>query len=209
MSSRTPCHASSILRQVARASRAPITASRAFSTSSTQYATAAVASSTQYFLCMRQLLLHSPWNVCGDAHATLAPVKSQLVDNLPKRFQGIKFGIQLSPSSTPRPPRQKTPLVHDLSEAAYNSIKEIEVPESSAYAEVAPLLVGPTAALVFPAVSPAHLAAAFKVLAPGPAGSATAPPTRFQEPRLLRAAVPERSGEVAALRRPAEAASLT
>ncbi|EGY15512.1 hypothetical protein D7B24_008339 [Verticillium nonalfalfae] len=28
------------------------------------------------------------------ATATLAPVKSQLVDNLPKRFQGIKFGIQ-------------------------------------------------------------------------------------------------------------------
>ncbi|KAK1999575.1 hypothetical protein LX36DRAFT_655367, partial [Colletotrichum falcatum] len=60
------------------------------------------------------------------------------------------------------------PLVHDLSAAAYEAMKEFEPPADSAYAQISPLLCGPTAALVFPAVSPAHLAAALRVLAPSP-----------------------------------------
>ncbi|KAF6814016.1 ribosomal protein [Colletotrichum sojae] len=74
----------------------------------------------------------------------------------------------------------KAPLVHDLSMAAYEAMKNIEVPEDSAYAQISPLLCGPTAALVFPAVSPAHLAAALKILAPSPGKFAA--PTRKKSP---------------------------
>ncbi|KAK3318893.1 hypothetical protein B0H66DRAFT_252326 [Apodospora peruviana] len=60
---------------------------------------------------------------------------------------------------------------HDLSEAAYEAIKAATasgMPESSQYAELSPLLVGPCALLTIPAVSPAHLAAALNILAPSP-----------------------------------------
>lgn len=60
------------------------------------------------------------------------------------------------------------PLIHDLSAAAYEQINRMEVPEDSSYAQVQPLMVGPVAALVLPAVSPAHVAAALSVLAPVP-----------------------------------------
>ncbi|KAM0200364.1 hypothetical protein ACHAPA_004910 [Fusarium lateritium] len=58
------------------------------------------------------------------------------------------------------------PVVHDLSAAAYDAIKNAEVPEDSNYAQIEPVLVGPVAALILPAVSPAHVAAALSVLAP-------------------------------------------
>ncbi|KJR88621.1 uncharacterized protein SPSK_07693 [Sporothrix schenckii 1099-18] len=62
---------------------------------------------------------------------------------------------------------------HDLSDAAYASIKAAEQdgrtgPESSVYGQLKPLLVGPMALLTFPDVSPAHLAAALSVLSPSP-----------------------------------------
>lgn len=62
---------------------------------------------------------------------------------------------------------------HDLSKAAYKAVQaatkgDAPLPESSAYAQIAPLLVGPLAILTLPAVSPAHLAAALSVLAPSP-----------------------------------------
>lgn len=62
---------------------------------------------------------------------------------------------------------------HDLSKAAYQSVKAAmksnkEQPDSSAYTQLSPLLVGPLAVLTIPVVSPAHLAAALKVLAPSP-----------------------------------------
>ncbi|KAG7287677.1 hypothetical protein NEMBOFW57_007190 [Staphylotrichum longicolle] len=62
---------------------------------------------------------------------------------------------------------------HDLSKAAYKSVKaattgDVPLPESSAYGEISPLLVGPLAILTLPAVSPAHLAAALSVLSPSP-----------------------------------------
>lgn len=76
----------------------------------------------------------------------------------------------------------RAPLVHDLSEDAYEAMKKIEVPEGSAYAQLEPLLVGPVAALVLPAVSPQHLAAALKVLSPGAPGTPFAPPMRRKNP---------------------------
>lgn len=60
------------------------------------------------------------------------------------------------------------PIVHDLSTAAYDAIKNAEVPEDSNYAQIEPVMVGPLAALVLPAVSPAHISAALSVLAPVP-----------------------------------------
>ncbi|KAF9873721.1 hypothetical protein CkaCkLH20_08831 [Colletotrichum karsti] len=78
------------------------------------------------------------------------------------------------------PQGRKGPIVHDLSMSAYEAMKSFEVPADSAYAQIAPLMCGPTAALVFPAVSPAHLAAALKVLSPSP--PAFAAPTRKKQP---------------------------
>ncbi|KAF3067025.1 hypothetical protein GL218_08923 [Daldinia childiae] len=60
--------------------------------------------------------------------------------------------------------------MHDLSSTAYKAINQAAtaVDESSAYYQVSPLLVGPVAAITFPAVSPAHLAAVLSVLSPSP-----------------------------------------
>ncbi|KAI3331600.1 hypothetical protein HD806DRAFT_477862 [Xylariaceae sp. AK1471] len=66
---------------------------------------------------------------------------------------------------------------HDLSKTAYEAIKEATVDESSMYAQISPLLIGPVAAVSFPTVSPAHLAAVLKVLAPSPPAF-PAPPRR-------------------------------
>ncbi|PTB73716.1 hypothetical protein M440DRAFT_1403908 [Trichoderma longibrachiatum ATCC 18648] len=74
----------------------------------------------------------------------------------------------------------KGPIVHDLSEAAYEQIKNVEIPPNSAYAQIEPLMVGPLAGLIIPAVSPAHVAAALSVLAPVP-GKFPAP-TRRKNP---------------------------
>lgn len=82
--------------------------------------------------------------------------------------------------TTPRTTRHG-PLVHDLSLAAYQALKNTEPPADSAYAQLAPLLTGPVAALVFPALSPPHLAAALSVLSPGPAFPA---PSRKKAPGL-------------------------
>lgn len=73
---------------------------------------------------------------------------------------------------------------HDLSKAAYKAIKSIpqepEKLDQSPYGQLAPLMVGPLAALTFPAVSPAHLAAALSILSPqGPAFPA---PSRKKNP---------------------------
>ncbi|KAL5615683.1 hypothetical protein BROUX41_005714 [Berkeleyomyces rouxiae] len=70
---------------------------------------------------------------------------------------------------------------HDLSRAAYNAIKSSEETRDSNtfHATMEPLLSGPIAALCFPAVSPAHLAAALSILSPNPAAPA---PTRRSRP---------------------------
>ncbi|PKS06680.1 hypothetical protein jhhlp_006754 [Lomentospora prolificans] len=65
-------------------------------------------------------------------------------------------------------------LVHDLSLAAYRSVKRAEeqgiasANPDSTYAQLSPLMTGPVAALIFPAVSPPHLAAALSILSPTP-----------------------------------------
>lgn len=55
---------------------------------------------------------------------------------------------------------------HDLSDEAYKATRDAIISSDSAYAQLEPLLIGPLAALILPAVSPAHLAAALTVLAP-------------------------------------------
>jgi large subunit ribosomal protein L10 len=82
---------------------------------------------------------------------------------------------QVAPTTVSSASGEKVQVVynHDLSKSAYNVAKgiakgEIPVPESSIYAQISPLLVGPLAIFTLPAVSPAHLAAALSVLAPSP-----------------------------------------
>lgn len=60
------------------------------------------------------------------------------------------------------------PLVHDLSKAAYEATRGRELPQDSAFAQLEPLMIGPMAALVLPALSTAHLAAALSILSPVP-----------------------------------------
>lgn len=56
---------------------------------------------------------------------------------------------------------------HDLSSTAYEAIQKANTEDpNSTYAQISPLLTGPVAALTMPTVSPAHLAAALKILAP-------------------------------------------
>ncbi|KAK4444920.1 hypothetical protein QBC34DRAFT_414280 [Podospora aff. communis PSN243] len=79
----------------------------------------------------------------------------------------------------------KTVYNHDLSEAAYEAVKAATKankvqPDSSAYNDLAPLMVGPLAVVTFPVVSPQHLAVALKVLAPSP--PAFPAPTRRKRP---------------------------
>ncbi|KAK3390798.1 hypothetical protein B0H63DRAFT_429492 [Podospora didyma] len=74
---------------------------------------------------------------------------------------------------------------HDLSKAAFDVVKDVTtgvtpLPASSPYAQLAPLMVGPLAVLSFPAVSPAHLAAALSILSPSP--PAFPAPTRRKNP---------------------------
>ncbi|KZZ96157.1 hypothetical protein AAL_04453 [Moelleriella libera RCEF 2490] len=57
-------------------------------------------------------------------------------------------------------------LAHDLSKVAYKNIQEAAITSNSAFAHLQTVMVGPLAALVLPAVSPPHLAAALSVLAP-------------------------------------------
>lgn len=74
---------------------------------------------------------------------------------------------------------------HDLSAGADKAMRAAvkkggELLESSVYAQILPLLVGPLAVLTIPAVSPAHLGAALRVLAPSP--PAFPAPTRKKRP---------------------------
>ncbi|OTB15779.1 hypothetical protein K445DRAFT_317425 [Daldinia sp. EC12] len=72
--------------------------------------------------------------------------------------------------------------LHDLSSTAYETIRKAEAAAdpNSRYAQVAPLLIGPVAAVTFPDVSPAHLAAVLSVLAPSP--PTFPPPSRKKNP---------------------------
>ena len=92
-------------------------------------------------------------------------------------------------------PGQPKVYTHDLSEAAYAAtskrvLQSMEIPETSTYRQLSPLLVGPLAILKFPAISPAHLSAALSVLAPSPP-EFPAPPRRtspgYYEPTFQNA----------------------
>ncbi|TLD31272.1 hypothetical protein PspLS_02161 [Pyricularia sp. CBS 133598] len=72
---------------------------------------------------------------------------------------------------------------HDLSKAAYEATSKIDleaVPDSSMYKQIAPLLVGPIALVTFPTVSPDHVAAVLRTLAPS--APAFPAPTRRASP---------------------------
>lgn len=69
---------------------------------------------------------------------------------------------------------------HDLSATAYEAISKAAIEETSVYAQISPLLIGPTAAVSLPIVSPAHLAAVLSVLSPSP--PAFPAPTRKKRP---------------------------
>ncbi|GAW20077.1 hypothetical protein ANO14919_095710 [Xylariales sp. No.14919] len=69
---------------------------------------------------------------------------------------------------------------HDLSKTAYESIREATVDESSTYGQINPLITGPIAAVTFPSVSPAHLAAVLRTLSPS--SPAFPAPTRRKNP---------------------------
>ncbi|KAK3379239.1 hypothetical protein B0T24DRAFT_611118 [Lasiosphaeria ovina] len=93
----------------------------------------------------------------------------------------------VAPTETTTARGAKTTVVynHDLSKSAFDAVKavtsgETPIPESSAYAQLAPLLVGPVGILTFPSVSPAHLAAALSILSPSP--PAFPAPTRRKSP---------------------------
>ncbi|KAK4035128.1 hypothetical protein C8A01DRAFT_18150 [Parachaetomium inaequale] len=82
---------------------------------------------------------------------------------------------KVAPTTTSALSGEKIQVVydHDLSKAAYKAVQaatkgDAPLPESSAYGQISPLLVGPLAILTLPAVSPAHLAAALSVLSPSP-----------------------------------------
>ncbi|KAK8116722.1 mitochondrial 54S ribosomal protein uL10m [Apiospora kogelbergensis] len=67
--------------------------------------------------------------------------------------------------------KQSNAYTHDLSKTAYEAVKAADTTNpNTAYAQISPLLEGPVAALTFPTVSPAHLAAALKVLSPTQSG---------------------------------------
>lgn len=88
-----------------------------------------------------------------------------------------------NPPTVPATPGAKALHTHDLSAAVYAAVKAAEekpLPETSLYAQLKPLLIGPLAVLTFPAVSPAHLAAALTILAPSP--PAFPAPTRRKNP---------------------------
>lgn len=83
---------------------------------------------------------------------------------------------------------ETTTYVHDLSTTADAAIRAAEIAPDSTYAQLAPLLVGPVAVLTFPAVSPAHVAAALRVLAPS-AKKGFPAPSRRKRPAYYDGAV--------------------
>lgn len=83
---------------------------------------------------------------------------------------------------------------HDLSVTAHSTLKALEsnggIPPGSAFAQLQPLLVGPLVLLTLPVVSPAHLAAALRILAPTPGQNSAFPaPSRKKNPGYYEPAV--------------------
>ena len=78
--------------------------------------------------------------------------------------------------------KKSNAYTHDLSMTAYETIKKAPIDDpNTTYAQIRPLLVGPVAAVTFPAASPGHLAAVLRILAPNAAAGFPAP-TRKKTP---------------------------
>jgi large subunit ribosomal protein L10 len=108
-------------------------------------------------------------------HIRLEVIRTRIFD------QALKIVEFYDPKTPGVAPEER--YTHDLSMAAYKAVKAVDLsnlPADSMYGQVGPLLVGPVALLTFPAVSPAHLAAALSILAPSP--PAFPPPTRRKNP---------------------------
>ncbi|KFH42843.1 54S ribosomal protein-like protein [Hapsidospora chrysogenum ATCC 11550] len=115
----------------------------------------------------------APRNIASDIQ--LSVVRTNMLN---VALKIVEFHDPEAAAALPSTPRtSRGPLVHDLSEVAYKTIKETTIPADSGYAQIEPLIVGPLAALSIPAVSPAHLAAALSILAPVP-GKFPAPKKR-------------------------------
>ena len=120
------------------------------------------------------------------SHARLQVMHTRIFDVALRTVE--YFDPASVPKSGPPGPSGKPTKTynHDLSKAAHRAVKsamadpEIRSDPSSAYAQMAPLLVGPLALLTFPDVSPAHLAAALRVLSPNPPDFP--PPPRRKNP---------------------------
>lgn len=120
------------------------------------------------------------------AHAQLQVLRTRIFDVALKIVE-FHDPSKVAPTSASALNGNRIKVVynHDLSKAAYKAIKaatsdDTPLPESSAYAQLSPLLIGPVAALTLPAVSPAHLAAALSVLSPSP--PAFPPPPKKKNP---------------------------
>ncbi|KAK2072416.1 hypothetical protein P8C59_006773 [Phyllachora maydis] len=75
----------------------------------------------------------------------------------------------LADVSVPNSPVDLAPKIHLEVIRTHQADKKAEaLGDESNYAQLAPLMVGPVALLTFPAVSPAHLAAALSILSPSP-----------------------------------------
>ena len=129
-----------------------------------------------------------------DAKAVTADVRLQIIRT--RIFDvALKIVEYFDPSTVPavKSGSNKDRVYnHDLSKAAYEAIKSAQPAETvegapppaddSPYGQLSPLMVGPLAALTFPAVSPAHLAAALSILSPTPKGGAFPAPSRKKSP---------------------------
>ncbi|KAK0745006.1 hypothetical protein B0T21DRAFT_358810 [Apiosordaria backusii] len=93
--------------------------------------------------------------------------------------------VQPTSAPTATGKRVKVTYNHDLSRAAWKAVRgvtmgETRIPETSTYAQLSPLMVGPVAAFTLPAMSPQHLAAALSILSPSPPNFPA--PTRRKNP---------------------------
>ncbi|KAK9412736.1 hypothetical protein SUNI508_12436 [Seiridium unicorne] len=116
---------------------------------------------------LRKALSEVPPPVVGpDGTLPVNPVDSIELSVLRTRIFDVAFKV-VEFFDTEAAAVKSNAYTHDLSSTAYESIKKANLEDpNSTYAQISPLLIGPVAALTIPTVSPAHLAAALKILAP-------------------------------------------
>ncbi|KAH8649950.1 hypothetical protein BX600DRAFT_442041 [Xylariales sp. PMI_506] len=116
---------------------------------------------------LRSALAEVPAPVAGpDGVLPVDPVDSIQLTVLRTRIFDVAFKI-VDFFDAEAAAKASNTYTHDLSPSAYQAIQKANLEDpNSTYAQMSPLLTGPVAALTIPTVSPAHLAAALKVLAP-------------------------------------------